>query len=255
MSEVRYYKSFDQDFAETRNQDYKLPKDYKWIHKNPIYNFFSLILYILVVVLDLVYMKLFAHTTVKNRHLLIKAKLHGGYYLYSNHTILFGDVVNPFAITFPTHPYIICSPSNLGIPVVGKWLPMAGALPIPDNLRDMKKFTEAVGKRIKQRNAIIIYPESHLWQYYTKIRPYTEAAFHFPFKYSAPVYVATSTFKKSLFYKKPKITIYLDGPFYPDDELPRKEAQNKLHYMVQKTMERRAKHSTYEFISYRKKTS
>ena len=49
----------------------------------------------------------------------MKARLFGGYYLYSNHTQTFGDVVNPFCIAFPTHPYIICSPSNLGIPVAG----------------------------------------------------------------------------------------------------------------------------------------
>ncbi|MBR0134430.1 1-acyl-sn-glycerol-3-phosphate acyltransferase [Candidatus Saccharibacteria bacterium] len=253
--EVRYYQSFDQDFEETRNQDCKIPKNYKWIHRNPIYRFFAFILYILVLIMDFVYMKLVGHITVKNRSLLIKAKLKGGYYIFSNHTILFGDVVNPFCIAFPTHPYIICSPSNLGIPVAGKMLPMAGAIPIPDNIHDLAKFNQTVKTRLKQGKAIVTYPEGHLWPYYTKIRPFAPAAFHLPVKYPAPVYVATSTFQKSRFHKKPKITIYLDGPFYVDEELSKKQAQKQLHYEVQKTMERRSKHSTFEYIIYRKKSS
>ena len=252
--EIRYYKSFDQDFEETRNQNAKIPANYKWIHHNPFYCFFSFLLSVAVVVMDFIYMKFIGHIKVKNRSLLLKAKIKGGYFIYSNHTILFGDVVNPFCIAFPTHPYIICSPSNLGIPIAGKMLPMAGALPIPDNAKDTKKLGDTIKTRLKQRNAIVTYPESHLWPYYTKIRPFAKAAFHYPVKYNAPVYVSTSTFQKSRFHKKPNITIYLDGPFYPDEDLPKKQAQEKLHYEVQKTMERRAKHSTYEYIIYRKQS-
>lgn len=252
--EIRYYESFDQDFAETRRQDYKIPENYKWQHFNPIYHALSLVLYLGVVVLDIVYMKLFAHTRIKNRHLLLKARLHGGYYLYSNHTQLFGDVVNPFALTFPTKPSIICSPSNLGIPFIGKILPMAGAVPIPDNLSDMKKFNQTIARRIKLGDCIIIYPEQHLWPYYTKIRPLADAAFHYPVSTKKPVYVATTTYQQSRFHKKPKITIYIDGPFKAQADLPRKDAQKRLKYEVQKTMERRAKHSAYDYIIYRKKS-
>ncbi len=251
MSSIKYYTSFDQDFATTRQQDLRLPKNYRWLHHNFIYKFFAALLYPLVVLLDLIYMKFFGHITIKNRRLLRQARRHGGYYLYSNHTLLFGDVVNPFVLTFPTHPYLICSPSNLGIPVLGPLLPMAGALPIPNQLHAMKDFTAAITTRIKQHKAIIIYPESHLWPYCTQIRPFADAAFHYPLKYPAPVYVATTTFQKSCFHKKPRITIYLDGPFLPDRKLPRKQAQTRLHNQVHQTMQSRAKNSTYDFISYR----
>lgn len=251
---IYYYDSFDQDFAETKQQDYKIPSDYKWMHISPIYHAISLALYIVIVVLDLIYMKLFAHITVKNRHLLLKARLFGGYYLYSNHTQTFGDVVNPFAMTFPTRPSIICSPSNLGIPFVGKLLPMAGAIPIPDNMSDFKKFNQTISRRIKIGDCIVIYPEQHLWPYYTKIRPLADAAFHYPIKVRKPVYVATTTYQKSRIFKKPKITIYIDGPFKASEDLSKKDAQKRLKYEVQKTMERRAKHSTFEYVTYRKKS-
>ncbi len=252
--QIYYYDTFDQDFAETKRQNYKIPADYKWIHKNPIYHASSFILYLIVVIIDLVYMKLVAHISVKNRHLLLRARLSGSYYLYSNHTLTFGDVVNPFVMTFPTRPAIICSPSNLGIPIAGKLLPMAGAIPIPDNIKDFKKFNQTISHRIKTKSCIVIYPEQHLWPYCTKIRPLADAAFHFPIKTQKPVYVATTTFQKSHFFKKPKITIYIDGPFVVPKNLPPKDAQKRLKYEVQKTMERRTKHSTYSFITYRKKS-
>ena len=252
--EIRYYASFNQDFEETRNQDAKIPQNYKWVHRNIFYRFFAVILYVLVLIMDFFYMKFVAHISIKNRRLLTKARKNGGYYVYSNHTILFGDVVNPFCINFPTHPYSICSPSNLGIPVAGKMLPMAGAIPIPDNLHDMAKFNQTVRTRLGHGKAIVTYPEGHLWPYYTKIRPFAPAAFHLPIKYQAPVYVATTTYQKSRFYKKPKITIFIDGPFQIDKNLSKKQAQNQLHYTVQKAMEQRATLSDYEYIIYQKKS-
>lgn len=254
-SEIRYYKSFDQDFEETRNQDAKIPANHKWIHRNLIYRFFAALLYIAVLIMDFVYMKFVAHISIKNRRLLTKARKKGGYYVYSNHTILFGDVVNPFCINFPTHPYIICSSSNLGIPVAGKMLPMAGAIPVPGNLHDMTKFNQTIKTRLNQGKAIVTYPEGHLWPYCTKIRPFAAAAFHLPIKYQAPVYVATTTYQKSRFHKKPKITIYIDGPFHVDANLSKKQAQAKLHDDVKKAMESRAKLSNYEYIIYRKQSS
>ncbi len=253
MSSIKYYTSFDQDFATTRQQDLHLPPNYRWLHHNPLYKFFAALLYPLVVLLDLIYMKFFGHITIKHRHLLRQARQHGGYYLYSNHTLLFGDVVNPFMLTFPTHPYLICSPSNLGIPILGPLLPLAGALPIPNQLHAMKDFTTAIATRIQQRKAVIIYPESHLWPYCTQIRPFAAAAFHYPLKYPAPVYVATTTFQKRRFRKKPRITIYLDGPFHVDQNLSRKQAQAQLHAKIQQTMQNRVKNSNYDFISYRPK--
>ena len=248
------YKSFDQDFAETRNQDFHLPENYQWPHSNPFYRFFAMCFYPIVVLFSLCYLKLTAHITIKNRYLLRHAR--EGYFLYVNHTQWFGDVVNPFVLTFAKHPYIICSPANLGIPIIGKALPMAGALPIPDNLHDMKKLNDAIEKRIKQKKAIVVYPESHMWPYYTGVRPFNPAAFHYPAKLHTPIYVATTTYKKSIYpwRKKPKITIYIDGPFYDDEDAPRKQNINDLMRYVQLTMKRRCKHSTYEYIKYKQKS-
>ena len=224
MTKINYYHSFDQDFSESKQQNYQLPKDYQWINHKLSHRIISALLYPL------------------------------GYYIYSTHTQVFGDVVNHFITTFPTRPYLICSPANLGIVAVGKYLPLAGALPVPDNIHQLQQLSAAIKTRLQQGKAIITYPEAHVWPWYTDIRPMSPAAFHYPATIDAPVFVATTTYQKSRFHKKPKITIFLDGPIKIDHQLPRKEKARQIQAEVTKIMKNRAtKYSNYSYIEYRPK--
>lgn len=250
MAKIYYYNSFEDDVIESKDQNYQLKDNYKWLHHNIFYKILSYIIYYLVLVFSLIYAKLFLHVKIKNKNILKKEK---GYFLYSNHTQMLGDVFNPFLICFPHHPYIICSPSNLGIPFLGKILPIAGALPIPNNIHDMIKFKEAINFHITKGNPIIIYPESHLWPYATFIRDFPETSLHYPVDNNQKVYVATTTYTKSKLSKKPKIIIYIDGPFKCDGNLTKKENINKLHDEVFKTMKKRSKLNNYAYITYKKK--
>ena len=249
MSEKRYYDSFDQDFAESKGQDYKLPDDYRWVHDSFWYRLLAALFYPLVVVFAWCCMRIGFGLRIKNRKVLRKVK--GGYFLYSNHVQLLGDVVDPFLITFPKHPYIICSAANLGIPVIGKRiLPLAGALPLPEDLNGMKRFTSAVKTRIRQKKCVVVYPEGHLWPYYTEIRPFLPAAFHYPVANQAPVVVATTVFVRRRWHKKPRPIVYLDGPFSVDKDLPKKQQMRQLENDVRVAMERRMPLNTQKYITY-----
>lgn len=250
-SRIKYYNSFNQDFTESRNQDFRLPEDYSWLG-GFARKVGSILLYPLILLIDFVYMKFVAHVRVRNKRVLRGEK--GGYYLYANHTLLFGDVVDPFRICWPKRPKIVCSAANLGIAIIGGWLPAAGALPIPNSLRGLKDFSDAIARLIKEKSPIVIYPESHMWPWYTDIRPFATASFHYPVAYNAPVYTATTTFQESRIFKKPKVTIYVDGPLNIDKNLSRKEQQADIAQKVRETMESRAKLSDYSYITYRQKS-
>ncbi|MCR5573114.1 MAG: 1-acyl-sn-glycerol-3-phosphate acyltransferase [Candidatus Saccharibacteria bacterium] len=255
MKNIKYYRSFDQDFSESKQQNYKLPEDYQWISHKPTHRIISALLYPLIIIFVFCYQKFYARVKIVNKKVLKKAKKHG-YYLYSTHTQVFGDVVNHFITTFPKHPYLICSPANLGIVAVGKYLPLAGALPIPDNLHQLKTLNDAIRTRIAQKKPIITYPEAHVWPWHTGIRPMSSAAFHFPIAIEAPVFVATTTYQRSRFFKKPKITIYIDGPIKVNKDLPRKERISQLQSEVSNIMQERAsKYSTFSYVEYRPKKS
>lgn len=251
MKKTIYYNSLNDDILKSKNQEYQLNSNYKWLKNDLFSKILSILLYLIIIIVTFIYSKLILHVKIKNKKILKKEK---SYFIYSNHTQMLGDVLNPFLISFKNHPYIICSPSNLGIPILGRLLPLAGALPIPSNIHDLKKLNEAISYHIKKNHPIYIYPEAHLWPWATFIREFPKTSFHYPITNNSKVFVATTTYQKRKFLKKPKITIYLDGPFTSEENLSTRENIKLMHDKVYNTMLNRSELSTYNYVNYKKKT-
>jgi len=113
-----------------------------------------------------------------------------------------------------------------------------------------RNFSAAIEERIKQGSAIFIYPEAHIWPYYTKIRPFSDASFSYPIKYKTPTFCFTNTYQKKGKRAHPQIVTYIDGPFYPDSTLPMRKQRKLLRTEVYMTMCERAKSSNVEWIKY-----
>ena len=250
MKKVYYYDSFQEDVLETKNQTYQLKEHYQWLHSNPLFQLASFLLYFPVLCFAFFYAKCCLHLTIKNKKILRKEK---GYFLYCNHTQMLGDVFNPFLICFPRRPKIICSPANLGIPFLGKLLALGGALPIPVEIHDMIRFKEAVATLTEKGNPILIYPESHLWPYATMIRDFSKTSFHYPVETKKKVFVGTLTYTHQKRRGKPKMTLYLDGPFQCDAHLSKKENIDLLHHQVYETMKKRSQQSDFAYVTYQKR--
>lgn len=108
-----------------------------------------------------------------------------------------------------------------------------------------------IESRIRQNSAIMIYPEAHIWPYYTKIRDFPYPSFEYACRLNKPIFVLTNCYQKRRFSKKPKILTFVDGPFYPNPDLSKKEAAKELREIAYHTMcHRAAEHSTYEYIRY-----
>lgn len=246
---VRYYKSYEDDFVETKKQSYKVPENYKWIREDAGSKIISGVLYALAIIISGVYCRLFLHVKFKNRRILQQAKQTGAF-VYCNHTQPVGDVFTPALACFPGRIYTIVSPANLGIPFVGKLLPYLGALPVPESFGGMKKFNEAVKYRVDGKSYIVIYPEAHVWEYYTEIRPFPSTSFKYPAKTNRPVYCMTTTYQKGRIFKKPVVTIYVDGPFFRDESVGIREQSLKLRNAVYECMKKRSGNSDYSYIRY-----
>lgn len=176
-----------------------------------------------------------------------------GYFMYGNHTQDIGDAFIPNMINFPKTNYFIVHANNVSMPFLGRITPSLGAIPIPDNMEAYKNFASAVERRIKEGNCVVIYPEAHIWPYYTKIRSFPDTSFTYPVKYSCPVFCFTNTYQKRRFSKKPKIISYIDGPFFANEELPQRSRKKELRDRVYECMTERAKCSTVEQITYIKR--
>jgi len=247
MKEDRYYFSFDKDFEQSADQNYQLPDDYRWIRKDIVSKFLSGLIYGLAVIFGGMYCKLFLHMKVKGREKLKGIK--GDFFIYGNHTQPVGDVFIPAICMLPKRIYTVVSTANYGIPVIGRILPFLGALPIVDSLSGIKELTKAMDYRLRSNHPIVIYPEAHVWEYYTGIRPFSDTSFKFPAKFDKPAFAMTVTYRKSKVFRRPVMEVFIDGPFYPQGESVKSKTAF-LHQKISSVMQERSKNSNFEFIKY-----
>ena len=177
-----------------------------------------------------------------------------GYFIYANHTQAFADTFIPSNPIYPKRNFFIVNPENVSMKHLETIVEMLGALPIPNNKSATKNFLEAVKQKVENGFAVTIYPEAHIWPYYTKIRPFKSVSFKYPVKLKKPAFCMTNTYQKTN-NNKIKIVTYIDGPFYPDEGLKIKEATEQLRNEVYDTMIARSKNSNIEYIKYIKKAS
>ena len=195
---------------------------------------------------------------IKFRHKILNKKCFKhtgkeGFFLYGNHTNAIADALIPTFVGHPAGVYVIVHANNVSIPILGKITPCLGALPLPDDKEALKHFNTAISNHIAHRKCITIYPEAHIWPYYTKIRNFKDSSFRYPVQYNTPVYCFTNTYQKRKLHKTPRIVTYVDGPFYTDERLSARERREQLHKQVLNTMRERSKHSNIELIQYIKK--
>ncbi len=98
-------------------------------------------------------------------------------------------------------------------------------LPLSSNRKTLAKFTQAVGKLLRDGNFVLIYPEQGMWWNYRKPRPLKSGAFMFAAKTGVPVLPCFITMKDSDvmgddgFYVQ-EYTIHVSKPIWPDKSLP-----------------------------------
>lgn len=198
------------------------------------------------------YLKIkFAHRVV-NARLLREEK--DGYFLFGNHTQAIADALIPGVIGGRKSVYVIVHPNNVSMPVLGAITPTLGALPLPDDKEATENFIRAVKTRVEEGNAVCIYPEAHIWPYYTGVRPFGEKSFRYPVNYKKPTYCFTNTYqRRGKRGDKVRLVTYIDGPFYPDERLSAQAGRKQLRDMVYETMCRRAENSDIQVIKYEKR--
>lgn len=198
------------------------------------------------------YTKLAFHHKIVNKSIL-RAHADTGCFIYGNHTQDIADAFIPNLLNVAKETYVIVHPNNVAIPLIGKIVPSLGGIPLPDDTRAYVNFVRVIERRIAQKRQVVIYPEAHIWPYYTGIRPFSDASFHYPVKCGVPVFCFTNTYQRRRFSKKPRIVTYLDGPFYPNEDLPMRARKKELRDRVYETMRLRAKSSTVVQIEYIKR--
>ena len=244
---IIYYKDeLNDEFSKVKIVPRTIDGNYRYVRSR----FLSFLLYRVVATpLAFLYTKMvFGQRTVGKEKLSAAGK--AGVFLYGNHTQASADPLIPNLVMFPRKVYTICHPANVSMPVFGSLMPYVGAVPLPDGMTAYRNFTACINRRINEKAVVTVYPEAHIWPYYTRIRPFPDTSFTYPAQLNAPVYCFTNTYKARKHRKKPRIVTYLDGPFYPDESLPVRQRAAALREEVYRTMRSRSLLSDTEYIQY-----
>lgn len=249
---IYYSDELNDEFSVAKITPKKIDENYTYIYNSFIKKVTKFFWYrIIATPIAFMYTKIkFRHKTV-NKHILKKYKF-TGYFMYGNHTQDIADAFIPNMLNFPKDNYVIVHPNNVSIPYLGKITPSLGALPLPDNMAAYRNFMQAVEKRITDKNCVVIYPEAHIWPYYTKIRPFSDASFAYPIKQKVPAFCFTNTYQKKK-HGMLKIVTYIDGPFFADNTLSPREQRINLRNQIYECMCKRAQASNHVQIQYIKK--
>jgi len=250
---VFYRDELNDDFAGNGIKAKEIPNNYRYVNRSILFRVNSFLLKFLfaVPILWLVNL-LFFRPKIMNKKLLKQLK-HKGYYIYANHVLGFDPVVLPIKTQVRKRTVIIAGPELFSICGFVSWLVKHfDAIPIPNqNLEMMKNFNECLSYNIKHGHRVLIYPEAHIWPYYNDIRNFKASSFRYPVNDNAPIVVATTTFKKRKGNRKPKPIIYLDGPFYINENLTTHEQVNDLRNRAYEAMKWRAgQDNNYAYIKY-----
>ena len=251
-----YSDAYNDDFATTKLDRPSISEDYVYIRKGKIKCFLAALLYYLVAVPILwIISKLVLSTKVvgkKNARKLSKS----GYCIYSNHTHYFDAFVPQVFVGFPKRTNVLAYSDALSIPVIKHIVKALGIIPVEKNPKSLIKMTEAINYYLDKNEAILIYPEGHIWPYYNGVRPLKSGPFRYPALKHLPMLAICSVWRKVWYSKKPKQTIYISEPFLYDENL--NEHENCDQY-AKKTLEFYTKimseHGLYHYIEYIKKNN
>ena len=255
MQTIYYQDELNDEFAGDHIQAKTIDGSYRYI-RDGFWGKIAHVFWYRIIAIPLAkcYMKLHFRHRIEGREALKKAGK-SGYYMYGNHTHPLCDALIPtmVQVRHPKDTYVIVHPNNVSMPVLGRITPYLGALPLPDDMDATKNFVRAVEQHIKENKCVMIYPEAHIWPYYTDIRPFKDTSFRYPVQTKVPVFCLTNTYQRRGKSKTPQIVTYIDGPFYPDEALSAKAQKEMLRNAVYETMKARAKNNSMELVHYVRK--
>lgn len=223
-----YYKNMlEDDFAGMAIRRAEIGADFPYIRESWIWRTYSWLLYYLVAIpIVFCISKLYLGMRFENRKAL-RALSSGGYFLYCNHTHWLDVFIIPLA-AFPKRVYTVAGADAVSIRGLRHLVMLLGCLPIPTKLTALPRYREVIRRRFIEGGCIAVFPEAHIWPYYTGIRPFRDTSFTYPAQLDAPVAAATVTYRKRRglfrFCRKPGMTVQIGAPIYGEGGAREKKA-------------------------------
>ncbi len=238
---IYYDDPLNDDFAGGSFHYKPLPKNYRFFRWNPIYWVFQeMIYYVIAIPILWLVGKIFWGYRVVGRRKLKRAHIGAkGYFLYGNHTTKADAIFAPVSICNPRHAFLITADNAMSHRILLPLIRLLGAIPLPSYPEQREAFVDCIKRRYKRGNAIIIFPEAHIWPYCTRIRPFPDQSFTYPAQLNAPVFAMCTTYEEHKIFKflKPRPVVHVSDPIYPDMSKALGERTHLLREAVYRYME------------------
>ncbi len=252
---VKYSDELNDDFFGKQLRGDPVGPDYPFVRRGAVWRVSSFIVYrIIAVPLTFLMGKILYGLRIKNRRAL--KKLRGtGFYMYGNHTQKMMDAYTPGLCVFPRKAYIVTGREAVSIRGIRSVVGMLGGIPVPDGIKAYAPFRSALKTRIGEKSAVAIFPEAHIWPWYTGVRKFSDISFDYPAESGVPCVAFVTTYRRRKIFKNrhPYLTVTLSDPLYPDPTLKRAERRLDLRDRVYAFMEETVSSpDNYEFIRYEK---
>ncbi|MBQ7669880.1 MAG: hypothetical protein IJS45_04065 [Clostridia bacterium] len=231
---IIYSDPVNDDFASTALNSKPVPSDFRFVIKNPLWRAAEFVCYrIIATPVVWIIGKTVFGLRIKNRRAV--RKLRGtGCYLYGNHTQGMMDAYTPTLICFPRFAHVVVGPQSVSSPALRVPVQLLGGIPVPKGASGLRSFTKALSFRVGKGRTVAIYPEAHIWPWYTGIRSFPDASFTYPVRDAVPAAAFVTTYRRRKILKNlpPRLTITVSELFYPDVSLGERAARKKLRDQV-----------------------
>ncbi len=254
---IYYTDPLNDDFSPAHLTKQHLKEDYVYYRGNIFYRVISAIVYfgIALPILWLVG-KLWRGVRVKGKKRLKKALKGKGAFFYGNHTHFVDAFLVQAYLTPSRRTYIIAGREALDLKGLVWLMKLVGILPIPETIGQTAKFLNTIETLNKKKYNISIFPEAHIWPFYTGIRPFIASSFVYPAKHNAPAVPFCVTYRRRKIFKSlpPLMTVHVGPIIYPDLTLDMKERVHKMRDEAYSFMvETASQPDNYEHIRYLRK--
>ena len=259
---VLYYKNeLNDDFGNIELEQKDVPSDYKYIRSKAFDILFSSWFYwlILKVFLSLYTIfrgyKIIGRENVKEYYKVCKENNSAGF-IYSNHTSNEDAFDRQVRIIGKRRVNVLANSNILSQKFLSFICKAGGYIPLGTSLKSQKEMLDCFKYYLyNKKQDILIYPEAHIWPYYTKIRPLRAAAFHYPAKFNVPILpVVTIYLPRKRKNSKPRKALVIGKPIVPKKDLSVSENKVYLRNETQKAMDTIASsYNQVEYIKYIKK--
>ena len=254
---IVYKDELHDDFSATSDLNEKqIDERYNYFRLNNIFVrlWANFLYYIIAKPIVYLVIKIYFHHKVINKKCL-KKRGKNGFFFYGNHTNYLPDA--GFAsIIHSKRNYVIVGSQTVNIRGIGKLVQDLGAIPLGSTLQAKKNFIDCIERKLHEKASITIYPEAHIWPYYTKVRPFIKDSFKYPVDKNVPVYSIATCYQKRKRGVRPRIVFVIDGPFFPDPSLDRNDKIQQLRDKVYGALVNATnKYSTYEYYHYEKENA